>query len=219
MAAQDTEDSDLCDNWEESLDNGARVYVSLTECSASPPELQAMVEKFYFSPCIQELVCLAGTPFHWDLYPTLLLKKVIDKNELDRKLANLNVMSENNGYLYDHEKPEKLPTVVTIAQGNGVRTQYVPPEPTVRILRRPGNCESSSTISERLPSKQAKTLKQREAEYAEARRRIMGNQDDSSRDSYQTNIPIQLKQNHQLQVEVIRDPNGPDGSNGFTLNR
>lgn len=66
------------------------------------------------------------------------------------------------------------------------------PPPQIRILKRPSNNGSTgnSTSSSR-PSQQMKSLAQREAEYAEARRRILGSasseetpQDNPSQDRY-----------------------------------
>lgn len=53
-----------------------------------------------------------------------------------------------------------------------MRTQYVPPEPTVKILKRPQSNQQLS--AEQKPKAPIKTLQQREQEYAEARLRILG---------------------------------------------
>lgn len=56
-----------------------------------------------------------------------------------------------------------------------LRTQYCPPEPTVKILKRPTNDKNNQTLSsEQKPKAPIKTLQQREQEYAEARLRILG---------------------------------------------
>lgn len=55
-----------------------------------------------------------------------------------------------------------------------IRTQYVPPEPTVKILKRPTNDVNSQQSAEQRPKAPIKTLQQREQEYAEARLRILG---------------------------------------------
>lgn len=56
-----------------------------------------------------------------------------------------------------------------------MRTQYVPPEPTVKILRRPTNDKNNQQLlAEQKPKAPIKTLQQREQEYAEARLRILG---------------------------------------------
>lgn len=55
-----------------------------------------------------------------------------------------------------------------------MRTQYMPPEPTVKILKRPTNDKSDRQLAEAKPKAPVKTLQQREQEYAEARLRILG---------------------------------------------
>lgn len=55
-----------------------------------------------------------------------------------------------------------------------MRTQYVPPEPTVKILRRPTADKSDNRAADTKPKAPVKTLQQREQEYAEARLRILG---------------------------------------------
>lgn len=55
-----------------------------------------------------------------------------------------------------------------------MRTQYVPPEPTVKILKRPTNDKNNQQLAEQKPKAPIKTLQQREQEYAEARLRILG---------------------------------------------
>lgn len=49
-----------------------------------------------------------------------------------------------------------------------------PPEPTVKILKRPSKSPHSSLMPEVKPKAPIKTLQQREQEYAEARLRILG---------------------------------------------
>lgn len=55
-----------------------------------------------------------------------------------------------------------------------MRTQYVPPEPTVKILKRPTNNKNNQQLLAERPKAPIKTLQQREQEYAEARLRILG---------------------------------------------
>lgn len=55
-----------------------------------------------------------------------------------------------------------------------IRTQYVPPEPVVKILKRPTNDKNNQQSAEARPKAPIKTLQQREQEYAEARLRILG---------------------------------------------
>lgn len=55
---------------------------------------------------------------------------------------------------------------------DALRSQYVPPEPAVKILKRPTKQHHTNNDTKVLQPK--KTLKQREQEYAEARLRILG---------------------------------------------
>lgn len=57
---------------------------------------------------------------------------------------------------------------------DSMRTPYVPPEPTVKILKRPTNDRNSLQAADAKPKAPIKTLQQREQEYAEARLRILG---------------------------------------------
>lgn len=54
------------------------------------------------------------------------------------------------------------------------------PPPQIRILKRPtSNGSLGSSVTQSRPSPQVKSLAQREAEYAEARKRILGSADDT----------------------------------------
>lgn len=55
-----------------------------------------------------------------------------------------------------------------------MRTQYMPPEKTVKILKRPTNDKNNPSSTDQKPKAPIKTLQQREQEYAEARLRILG---------------------------------------------
>lgn len=64
------------------------------------------------------------------------------------------------------------PINLIITGDDALRSQYVPPEPTVKILKRPSKEMTHNNDSKVYQPK--KTLKQREQEYAEARLRILG---------------------------------------------
>ena len=66
---------------------------------------------------------------------------------------------------------------VTIMQNNESRTQYTP---TIKLLKRDpvDNMNSQAGMGDRKPS--IKPLQQREAEYAEARKRILGDNSETS---------------------------------------
>ncbi|XP_029948269.1 SUZ domain-containing protein 1-like [Salarias fasciatus] len=121
------------------------------------------------------------------------------------------------------------------SSGSPVRTAIViqddslpaAPPPQIRILKRPtNNGTAGSAASASRPSQQMKSLAQREAEYAEARKRILGSasseeappenpsQDRAARITSQPPSEQVRPNNH-----VIRQPSGPDGTSGFRLCR
>ncbi|KAF4519065.1 hypothetical protein B566_EDAN001655 [Ephemera danica] len=57
---------------------------------------------------------------------------------------------------------------------DSVRQYYGPPDPKVKILKRPTNSSEGNQVNGDSRPRQHKTLKQREQEYAEARLRILG---------------------------------------------
>ncbi|XP_074525576.1 SUZ RNA-binding domain-containing-like [Halichoeres trimaculatus] len=119
--------------------------------------------------------------------------------------------------------------------GSPVRTAIViqddslpaAPPPQIRILKRPSNNGiAGNPGSSNRPSQQMKSLAQREAEYAEARRRILGSasSDETPQDNSSQDRPVRMSgQQPSEQVRpnnhVIRQPTGPDGTTGFRLGR
>lgn len=99
------------------------------------------------------------------------------------------------------------------------------PPAQIRILKRPTNHDPTSSLSSSTRPQQTKTLAQREAEYAEARRRILGSasSDDSPQDSSCQDRPARLNIQQSEPVRqinhIIRQPTGPDGTTGFRLCR
>ncbi|KAK9883003.1 hypothetical protein WA026_001216 [Henosepilachna vigintioctopunctata] len=89
-----------------------------------------------------------------------------------------------------------------------------PPEPTVKILKRPSKHVQNNCDTKVFQPK--KTLQQREQEYAEARLRILG---ESSSDKNDERFCIINKQKSEEIYYVIRQPKGPDGTRGFTIRR
>ncbi|KAG7323601.1 hypothetical protein KOW79_013303 [Hemibagrus wyckioides] len=99
------------------------------------------------------------------------------------------------------------------------------PPPQIRILKRPtSNGSLGPSVTQSRPSPQVKSLAQREAEYAEARKRILGSADDtpqerptserSPRAGSHTPSEDTRSNNH-----VVRQPAGPDGTQGFRQRR
>uniref|UniRef100_W5KMG7 SUZ RNA-binding domain-containing n=1 Tax=Astyanax mexicanus TaxID=7994 RepID=W5KMG7_ASTMX len=72
------------------------------------------------------------------------------------------------------------------------------------------------------PAQQVKSLAQREAEYAEARKRILGSAEEPSQDRPDADRPaITSAPSESLRPNnhIIRQPLGPDGTAGFRLSR
>lgn len=66
-------------------------------------------------------------------------------------------------------------SLLLLNDDDSMRTPYTPPEPTVKILKRPTNDRNSLQFgADAKPKAPIKTLQQREQEYAEARLRILG---------------------------------------------
>ncbi|KAM9410221.1 SUZ RNA-binding domain-containing-like [Pholidichthys leucotaenia] len=119
--------------------------------------------------------------------------------------------------------------------GSPVRTAIViqddslpaAPPPQIRILKRPSNNGTTgNSASSSRPSQQMKSLAQREAEYAEARRRILGSasSEEISQDNQCQDRTVRVSAQQPLEPvrpnsHVIRQPNGPDGTPGFRLCR
>ncbi|XP_052820766.1 SUZ domain-containing protein 1-like [Mya arenaria] len=142
----------------------------------------------------------------------------LENNEvLDKKLKGIKI---SNGNDRSNEKVSEL-------REEGGRTQYAP---QVRILKR----DTSATMS---PEDRAKNLKgpqksiqQREAEYKEARLRILGEGYSGAGDNSNTPVtaqpdvrPIKLikptDEMNQPRVMVVREPRGPNGTAGFDQHR
>ncbi|XP_017878999.1 SUZ domain-containing protein 1 isoform X2 [Ceratina calcarata] len=110
---------------------------------------------------------------------------------------------------------------------DAMRSQYVPPKPTVKILKRPTRDSQGSgdgpLVNGEKPKQPIKSLKQREQEYAEARKRILGEEKSPEEKILQEISRIQPKSinpsNSGVPTNVLRMPIGPDGSRGFNVRR
>ncbi|CAH1377146.1 unnamed protein product [Tenebrio molitor] len=104
------------------------------------------------------------------------------------------------------------PIKIVLTGDDALRSQYVPPEPTVKILKRPSKELHNTTDSKVIQPK--KTLQQRKQEYAEARLRILGETEKTEEE----NIVSSKARSTDLD-NVIRLPRGPDGTKGFNIRR
>lgn len=115
--------------------------------------------------------------------------------------------------------------VIVASEESAQITPYQPPEPKMKILKRPQS--SPSNLSSQGGSggvnqanggkaKTTKSLKEREEEYAQARLRILGsavNPDEEAEvNKSEENIVIQKVNDDNGKT---RDPKGPDGTKGF----
>lgn len=151
---------------------------------------------------------------------------------LDRKISDLQInpleelndvessrLTSNNG----------SGTRMIILGDDALRSQYVPPKPTVKILKRPSQNSQGSgdgpLLNGEKPKQPIKSLKQREQEYAEARKRILGEEKSPEEKLVQEVNKIQPKPSIlvpggvSVPNNVIRMPIGPDGTKGFNVRR
>ncbi|XP_075629081.1 SUZ RNA-binding domain-containing isoform X2 [Balearica regulorum gibbericeps] len=97
------------------------------------------------------------------------------------------------------------------------------PPPQIRILKRPTtNGVLSNPNSASRPAFPVKSLAQREAEYAEARKRILGSaspEEEQEKPILDRPPRISQPEDSRQPNNVIRQPLGPDGSQGFKQRR
>ncbi|KAM9298907.1 SUZ RNA-binding domain-containing [Gastrophryne carolinensis] len=137
-----------------------------------------------------------------------------DSGEIDRQLERkLRIAQREN----KSKSPPKIPVVI---QDDSLPAG---PPPQIRILKRPtSNGLANNLHVNSRPAAPVKSLAQREAEYAEARKRILGSA--SPEEEAEKPVPdrpariTQLEENR-LPNNVIREPLGPDGSQGFKERR
>uniref|UniRef100_A0A3B3TXN7 SUZ RNA-binding domain-containing n=1 Tax=Poecilia latipinna TaxID=48699 RepID=A0A3B3TXN7_9TELE len=101
------------------------------------------------------------------------------------------------------------------------------PPPQIRILKRPAsNGSLASSMNPNRPTPQVKSLAQREAEYAEARKRILGSACPEETPQEKPNTDRPVRNNSTMPSEdtrsnnhTVRQPAGPDGTQGFRQHR
>uniref|UniRef100_A0A4W3JW11 NECAP endocytosis associated 2 n=1 Tax=Callorhinchus milii TaxID=7868 RepID=A0A4W3JW11_CALMI len=125
--------------------------------------------------------------------------------EIDRRLeAKLKIQQK--------EKKSKLgPKVPIVIQDDSHPT---PCAPQIRILKRPtSNGVISTPHSANRPPPHVKSLAQREAEYAEARKRILGSaspEEEEDKSTAERPARITQLEESKQQSGIIRQPLGPD---------
>ncbi|XP_076756427.1 SUZ RNA-binding domain-containing isoform X1 [Xylocopa sonorina] len=153
-----------------------------------------------------------------------------DKKALDKKLDALQLNAvealeeiESSSFKISHHTNSRM---IMLGE-DGMRSQYVPPKPTVKILKRPTRDSQGSgdgpLVNGDKPKQPIKSLKQREQEYAEARKRILGEEKSPEEKLLQEISRIQPKSITPscsgLPSNVLRMPIGPDGTRGFNVRR
>lgn len=146
-------------------------------------------------------------------------EEAADSGEIERRLeAKLKINEEAKKA---SSKSSPVRTAIVIQDDS---LPAAPPT-QIRILKRPTNHDTTSSLASSARPQHTKTLAQREAEYAEARRRILGSasSDDSPQDSSCQDRPARLNIQQSEPVRqtshIIRQPTGPDGTTGFRLCR
>ncbi|XP_054435658.1 SUZ domain-containing protein 1 isoform X2 [Pteronotus mesoamericanus] len=150
-------------------------------------------------------------------------EEAADSGEIDRRLEKKLKITQKER---KSKSPPKVPIVI---QDDSLPTG--PPQ-QIRILKRPtSNGVVSSPNSTSRPALPVKSLAQREAEYAEARKRILGSaspeeeQEKPILDRPTSDLlpfrPTRISQPEDSRQpnNVIRQPLGPDGSQGFKQRR
>ncbi|XP_043242551.1 SUZ domain-containing protein 1-like [Amphibalanus amphitrite] len=138
--------------------------------------------------------------------------------ELDRQLEQLRLSREQERAAAAARPGPQERLMVRVQGDEAGRTQYVPAGPQITILKRPDQANRERRNEQERSRQPAKTLQQREAEYAEARQRILGSSGviEKIKDR---RAPVELLRNKQSAQAVSRQPRGPDGTAGFQLRR
>ncbi|XP_045155064.1 SUZ domain-containing protein 1 isoform X2 [Echinops telfairi] len=134
--------------------------------------------------------------------------------EIDRRLEKKLKITQKE------RKSKSPPRVPIVIQDDSLPTG---PPPQIRILKRPtSNGVVSSPNSTSRPALPVKSLAQREAEYAEARKRILGSaspEEEQEKPILDRPTRISQPDDSRQPNNVIRQPLGPDGSQGFKQRR
>lgn len=137
------------------------------------------------------------------------------REEIDRRLEKKLKITQK-----ESRKSKSPPKVPIVIQDDSLPTG---PPPQIRILKRPtSNGVVSSPNSTSRPALPVKSLAQREAEYAEARRRILGSaspEEEQEKPILDRPTRISQPEDSRQPSNVIRQPLGPDGSQGFKQRR
>ncbi|CAL8363861.1 unnamed protein product [Lota lota] len=147
-------------------------------------------------------------------------EEAADSGEMERRLEEKLRISQR-----ENSSRSPLKTAIVIQEDS----LPAAPPPQIRILKRPSaNGSLGSPLNPNRPTPQVKSLAQREAEYAEARKRILGsaspeespqekpNTDRTGRINA-TSPSAETRSNNNN--NAVRQPVGPDGTQGFRQHR
>jgi hypothetical protein len=157
---------------------------------------------------------------------------LLDSGKLDESLSKLKVVEKKKKKMDSPRIPPPHPATPASSSltdpafsgpvrilTNGCRTEFRGSEPKLKILKRP-DPESNKPTEPPIVKIVQKSLEQREAEYAEARLRILGNPPPPPQPT-NNNKP---KQNNKKAGDGKKTanaavPKGPDGTKGFQNRR
>uniref|UniRef100_A0A8C3NYJ6 SUZ RNA-binding domain-containing n=1 Tax=Cyanoderma ruficeps TaxID=181631 RepID=A0A8C3NYJ6_9PASS len=142
-------------------------------------------------------------------------EEAADSGEIDRRLEKKLKITQK-----ESRKSKSPPKVPIVIQDDSLPAG---PPPQIRILKRPTtNGVLSNPHSASRPAFPVKSLAQREAEYAEARKRILGSaspEEEQEKPILDRPPRISQPEDTRQPNNVIRQPLGPDGSQGFKQRR
>ncbi|KAK9515664.1 hypothetical protein VZT92_026291 [Zoarces viviparus] len=150
-------------------------------------------------------------------------EEAADSGEMERRLEEKLRISQKEKESSDNSPRSPLNTTVMIQDDS----LPAGPPPQIRILKRPAsNGSLGSPSNPNRPTPQVKSLAQREAEYAEARKRILGSacpdetpQDKPNTDRAGRNNSTLPSDDTRSNNHTVRQPAGPDGTQGFRQHR
>ncbi|KAF7657284.1 hypothetical protein LDENG_00029050 [Lucifuga dentata] len=151
-------------------------------------------------------------------------EEAADSGEMEKRLEEKLRISQKEKELSNSSSRSPLKAAIVIQDD----TLPAAPPPQIRILKRPtSNGSLGSSSNQNRPTPQVKSLAQREAEYAEARKRILGSacpeeapQDKPSTDSRSGRMNSTLpSEETRSNNHTVRQPAGPDGTQGFRQHR
>jgi len=149
-------------------------------------------------------------------------EQMADSGLLDKKFQSIKTR------IPDEMPATEIQSSHFLFNGDGsMKPTLLGPPPQIKILKRPqhngsrGNHGNSNENGQVKPRYQLKTLQQKEAEYAEARLRILGEAAPTTTPSQDTSLSRLQNRMENLRTDdtsgcgILRLPRGPDGTRGF----